>query len=277
MFTHEHLCLHIQVWTCEHTSDRICTHIHTWSRTHKWTHTHKTGTCLHSCRHTPAHRNRCTQGEPGLESVLVSKLLKLGNSSILNIRYKEKPGCPRWAPATLSRGTFHMAYLLEPPPGLAGAQLTSCPTRSIRVTKEAVSICVSLWRTRDRAPAPLLIQQCSIKWCTWVNLNNYKQNPQTNSAFLRVLLWAINGQLCVLQRALGSWSSAHKFHECQPSFRRQTTSLSKSSSFFQQQPQQSLSAGRQATTMNYPYALEPVWQGTWEPLRTGSGSVGLGC
>lgn len=78
-----------------------------------------------------------------------------------------------------------MAYLLEPPPGLAGAQLTSC---SIRVTKEAVSICVSLWRTRDRAPGSFTHSVMFHKVMHMSKSQQLQAEPPTNSAFLRVLL-----------------------------------------------------------------------------------------
>lgn len=55
--------------------------------------------CIHS-----KYEKQMAMRESGLESVLVSKLLKLKKGSILNIRYKEKTRLPQMSPRL--RGPF---------------------------------------------------------------------------------------------------------------------------------------------------------------------------
>lgn len=86
----------------------------------------------------------------------------------------------------------------------------------------------------------------------------FKGEPQTNSALLRLLLWAVEGaslsvpksplELLISQLAL-----------CMEAFSQKTNHLPCKLSFFlQRQLKQNLSAGVQAVTMNYQCASEPI-------------------
>ena len=260
------------MWIHGQTSDCICTHIHTWSCTR-----------LHSCTRTPAHRNTHIQGEPGHFSETLSwkacrwvdpwnleiatswisdirrnlvapdefQLLSLGGSFIWPISWS--PSWPSWCSADLmphlqhqsDKGSCqHLRVLMEDQGQSPGSFIHPVMLHKVMHTSKSQQL---------QAESP---DQFSLP-----------QGPALGS------WWAI---LCAPK---SSWELViSPLVPWVPTlFQKANTSFSKSSSFFQQQPQQSLSAGMQAATMNYPYTLEPVWQGTWEPLHTGSGSVGLRC